>query len=463
MREQSFVVARSAALAGLVVTAAALATACSWGRFDDFENQASTIVLERPDDYPRAEFGLQLSAYEAMSMGKRVSRLATNAGAGSPPQIFGVWNGTDVALGAPLVSVCEGAGGGTCSAEAGAGLAGTSVAGDPCVVVGEPDANEVTVKCEAAAMRGIAVAPTSGERFGQAIVGLPESLAAALVGAPAAAGGGKLYTLTVMPGGLFASSTPVGGLDLALMGAGGSLGGRIVATPATGGAMFATSSHVGTSARVAWASLTAPGTAVLRACIDDPSTPVLGTSMALGRIRGDDTPDLALGIRDPAGMADRAGLVAVYDGGMLPDACSAPTVAPFMITCPEGLQGIACAGSGFGAAVALGDIDADGDDDLVIGAPFAAVAGTLGAGAVYVVAGPLTGTPAASNFVVLTDSTPDQNAHLGAALAVPRTKLDGTPRGEVAAGAPGANAVYVFLCSGLGTDTPAIGPRCIPM
>lgn len=453
----------SAGLLAAAVGLAAAASGCDWGKFDDFEAQASTIVLEQPDGYPRSGYGSQLSAYEGTAAGVPVSRLAANAGPGSPPRAYAVWTGTGVDLSAALFGVCDGGGGGSCSPEAGAGMAGTSVGGIPCLVVGEPDLNEVTVKCEEAAMRGLATAPTSGERFGAAIAGLPEGLASALVGAPGAAGGGKLYTLAIMPGGLFASSTPVSGLDVAQMGAGGTLGSAIVTLPAPGGAIIATTSRLGTSARVVWAMLTGPDSAHVGACIDDGSSTVLGSSMALGRLVGDSAPDLALGVRAPGGMADRAGLVALYDGSVLPGACEPPSDAPMMVACPEGLSGISCADSGFGEAVAIGDVDADGNDDLVIGAPFATVDGTVGAGAVYVVAGPLTGPPPASAFEVLTDSSPDEGGHLGSALALPRTILGGTPRAEIAAGAPDANTVYVFLCSGLGTDTPAIGPRCVPM
>ena len=199
--------ARSLVGTGLVAALVVLAcggSGCSWGKFDDFEAQASTLVLDKPDGYPRGGYGEQLYAYEATLDSKPISRLAANAGTGSPPRIYAVWTGTGVDLGAALFNVCDDAGGGSCSPEAGTGMAGTSVGGVPCALVGEPDANEVTVKCETAAMRGLAVSPTAGERFGAAIAALPESLAAAVVGAPAAAGGGKLYTLSVMSGGLFA-------------------------------------------------------------------------------------------------------------------------------------------------------------------------------------------------------------------------------------------------------------------
>ena len=36
-------------------------------------------------------------------------------------------------------------------------------------------------------------------------------------------------------------------------------------------------------------------------------------------------------------------------------------------------------------------------------------------------------------------------------------------RHEVAAGAPGANAAFVFLCSGLGEDSSMTGSRCLEL
>ncbi|MFW5920511.1 MAG: integrin alpha, partial [Polyangiales bacterium] len=109
-----------------------------------------------------------------------------------------------------------------------------------------------------------------------------------------------------------------------------------------------------------------------------------------------------------------------------------------------------------------GDVDADGADELMIGAPTATVRDTADAGAVWVVPGSASGldTDAAN---ALFPSNPDEDARLGASLATVATHV-GTPeqRDEPVAGAPGADEVLVFFCTGVGNDTAQSGStRCI--
>jgi hypothetical protein len=63
-------------------------------------------------------------------------------------------------------------------------------------------------------------------------------------------------------------------------------------------------------------------------------------------------------------------------------------------------------------------------------------------------------------------SNPGADDRLGASVAALRTHY-GIPgvmaRHEVAAGAPGANAAFVFLCSGLGEDSSMTGSRCLEL
>ncbi len=90
------------------------------------------------------------------------------------------------------------------------------------------------------------------------------------------------------------------------------------------------------------------------------------------------------------------------------------------------------AGADFGQAVAAGDVDGDGKAEVVVGAPEAA-SGTALIGRAYVFSG---GTLALRN--TLTDATPAAGDHYGWAVGV--GDVDGDGKAEVVVGAPEANA-----------------------
>jgi hypothetical protein len=112
-----------------------------------------------------------------------------------------------------------------------------------------------------------------------------------------------------------------------------------------------------------------------------------------------------------------------------------------------------CDDSGFGAAVAIGDVDGDGDGEVAVGAPRMTVRGERTAGAVllYDVEG--------SNSHELTEvkfvSSAESGDHLGESLAMPR--IEG--RHVIAAGGPGGGKAVIFYCNNLLPSSLA-GPRC---
>ncbi len=96
----------------------------------------------------------------------------------------------------------------------------------------------------------------------------------------------------------------------------------------------------------------------------------------------------------------------------------------------------------YGSAVAMGDFNRDGYDDLAIGIPGATVSGQAGAGAVQIIYGSGHGltNSAAQNFSLDTtglSGTPELNANFGGSLAV--GDFDGNSYADLAIGIPRAN------------------------
>src|SRR5205823_5792108 len=100
------------------------------------------------------------------------------------------------------------------------------------------------------------------------------------------------------------------------------------------------------------------------------------------------------------------------------------------------------AGDLFGSALAAGDFNADGFQDLAIGAPGQTVSGNSNAGAVSVLYGTRTGPQIPNNQFWTADtgaivSDSNQNAMFGFALAA--ADFNGDSRADLAIGAPGEN------------------------
>lgn len=504
---------RSALLRSLVV-AVPFAAGCIWTQFDDLESSSPITAIERPDGFPIATFGRNVIGFQyGYSAGEsgapenepRVSRVAVSAGATSAVTVYAGWNGSDMALGAGTYGFCEKRNG-ECGGFIRDSIAavrgdnyflpelGQNTQGRLCVAVGgsvrammgssyvATTQGTVLIRCERGLTSIVRALNTRADntRFGDTLASVPpDSRVVAsngttpielVIGEPAPPneanpGDSADGALHVLPNGSEAVRVDVSlpselaaarGFADVLATASDGRGGFFVAAP-----MVRVGGKRGVLVLYAPSDRPAASTTIVRPVVwvatDD--APGRGAVLAFGDVVGDEAPDLVIG--DAAGQTGRESAVFVHDGAFLAAITAASEFASrdasgwTRVDCPA-IDGIACAGSGFGAALAIGDINGDGKGDLVVGAPAAEVGATL-SGAVYVLPGAASGV--GTGAVLLRTSRPSASAALGTSVATFES-TDG--RHEVVAGAPGDGAAYVFSCTPLAGDTQEVGPRCIP-
>ena len=181
-----------------------------------------------------------------------------------------------------------------------------------------------------------------------------------------------------------------------------------------------------------------------------------GGDIAIGNIDGDAALEVIVG--DPSGNLVRVAEIPASAG-----TCDTP-LSTTELPCPAGATGspdASCVDASFGNALAAGDVNGDGIDDLLVGAPTADVGGDEDSGALYVIPGSSAG-PDVAGARVLVPSSVKAGDELGRAVAVTVTRPEEAERLEPAVAAPGQNAIFVFLCTGLPGDTGNDGDRCLP-
>jgi len=181
----------------------------------------------------------------------------------------------------------------------------------------------------------------------------------------------------------------------------------------------------------------------------------LGRAMAAGPVTDDEHDDLVISDSKYVHVLSGRGLASLPATSN--PSCSLASLPPDTLIasfgCGQDPSVSGCAESEFGSAVAIGDVDGDGDGEVAVGAPFMKVRGERSAGAVllYDVEDPNPNDLAEIKFI----SSADSGDRLGEALAMPRL----ADRHVIAAGAPGGGKTVLFYCNDLLPSSLA-GPRC---
>jgi hypothetical protein len=147
--------------------------------------------------------------------------------------------------------------------------------------------------------------------------------------------------------------------------------------------------------------------------------------------------------------SNAAGTVHVYDfDAITSDGCVEVTPAA-TLSCADSGDVAGCDQGVFGAALSHGDLDGDGDQELLVGAPGMNARDKVNAGAVYLY--DLDGfSPALGDVLFLGD--PKNQSQLGTSIDVARLGSRDVP----VIGAPGTNDTMIFYCNAFSKAS----PRC---
>ncbi|HYQ42788.1 MAG TPA: hypothetical protein VER11_12495 [Polyangiaceae bacterium] len=181
----------------------------------------------------------------------------------------------------------------------------------------------------------------------------------------------------------------------------------------------------------------------------------MGRALASGKVNADGNDDLVVSDETQVHVLDGSSLF------QLPESNASDCDRPLVIAgsrlgsfgCGSTSPLSGCERSEFGAALAVGDLDGDGDGEVIVGAPKMTVRGKENAGALLVYdADAATETaPVDAKFM----SSAESGDELGRSIVAPHVGK----RDIIAAGAPGHGKAALFYCSSL-LPHGAGGSRC---
>lgn len=181
-----------------------------------------------------------------------------------------------------------------------------------------------------------------------------------------------------------------------------------------------------------------------------------GSALAFGRFDNGPIEDLAVSAVQSSGES----VVSIFDGAEFTATSCSTTEAgrslPVTIGCDA--DGVTCSDSRFGEAIAAGDINADGRDDLVVGVPGADVGlrSNLGALQVFTGASELSSFGEERGLIVLSNSAIESQLGVAVTTIPSAVRFEGTQRivrAEIAASQALSQGTFVFLCSDIAADT----------
>jgi hypothetical protein len=476
----------------LALCSLALTAGCNWKAFDEYEETAPIRVHAQPSKYELPDFGKVMVTYGATISGKKVSRIVASAGGPSPIAFVRAWDGSKVSESEALL-YCSGKSECEHTRDFGGALIpfevwnpGSIGERRGCVFVpGNSTAShdpqdprlggEGVVLCEThKPPQNFTLGPALVDARGEGALlsysgfGLPtgHALGAVVYGAYAVDSktreprNGGLYLLSQPEDGMVGPSPQVLLIDPATQkpfsepADAGDFGRQVVgAFDRAGTLVIAISQPSQQRVLVATYDDEEPGQPLekvkLRACIQAPEKGAggFGERLLLADVTGDSDPELFIGNDPVSGAQQGSQALFMYPGSGLPledvtDTCPPWNAKPVPIAC-EDADGVSCDDSAFGASLAVGDVNADGKGDLLVGAPFATVGGSQQAGAIWIVPGNDSGLALDRSTAITVTST--SKARYGFQVAALRT----TDRDEPVGSAPGLGELFVSMCTPL--------------
>lgn len=168
-----------------------------------------------------------------------------------------------------------------------------------------------------------------------------------------------------------------------------------------------------------------------------------GNALALGNVDGDDYDDLVIGVPgEDIGSKGSSGAVVVVLGKGRKIGAALGETKSFSQDMPD-VPGGSESEDRFGEALAVGDVDEDGYDDVVVGAPGETVGAATSAGSITVLLGSDDGTDTAGAELITqatkgVPSEAERDDRFGRAIAV--GDVDGDGADEIVVGSPGESA-----------------------